>query len=267
MHRDPAVAGRFYPSDMEKLTAEIRKHVEDGKVKTPVIGIVSPHAGFMYSGRVAGSVYSLIEIPDTVVLVGPNHTGHGHKVSVMTEGVWLMPFGDVKIDSTLAEMICEESSEIHVDSKAHLFEHSLETQIPFLQYFKKYFKIVPVCLMRLSFTECEEIARAVVAAVSRLQSRVLIVASSDMTHYESHDSASRKDRKAIDQILKMDARGLYQTVEQNGITMCGVNPVTVMLMCAEKMGARRSELVKYMTSGEVSGDMDQVVGYAGMIVQ
>ena len=117
MHRDPAVAGRFYPSDMEKLTAEIRKHVEDGKVKTPVIGIVSPHAGFMYSGRVAGSVYSRIEIPDTVVLVGPNHTGHGHKVSVMTEGVWLMPFGDVKIDSTLAEMICEESSEINVDSK------------------------------------------------------------------------------------------------------------------------------------------------------
>ncbi len=267
MSRSPAVAGSFYPGDTKSLSAEIQKHIEERTDKSRVAGIVSPHAGFMYSGDVAGAVYSRIEIPDTVIIIGPNHTGQGPRVSVMTEGTWSMPFGEVEIDAELARTVCESSSLIHADSMAHQSEHSLETQIPFLQYFKKEFKIVPICLMRVSLEECEEVARAVAGAVERLSRTALIVASSDMTHYESHDSAKRKDQKAIDRILQMDAKGLFETVRDNDISMCGVNPVTVMLMCTGRMGAGRAELVKYMTSGEVSGDMDHVVGYAGMIVK
>ncbi len=148
MKRDPAVAGQFYPQEAHALSDEIRKHIEGDVAKSRAIGIVSPHAGFMYSGDVAGAVYSRIEIPDTVILIGPNHTGAGQRVSVMTEGTWSMPFGDLEIDAELAEAICAASPEIHSDAQAHRYEHSLETQLPFLQYFRKDFKIVPICLMR-----------------------------------------------------------------------------------------------------------------------
>jgi MEMO1 family protein len=266
VHRTPAVAGKFYPADREGLLDEIRKHIPEDAEKKPVIGIVSPHAGFMYSGDTAGAVYSKIEIPDTVILIGPNHTGEGKPVSVMTEGVWSMPMGDLPIDTELAQTICEDSPILHADSQAHRYEHSVETQLPFLQYFRKEFKIVPICMMRTRFIDCREVSRAVLTGVQEINRPVLLVASSDMTHYESHDSATEKDKKAIDRILKRDAEGLYKIVEKNHISMCGMNPVAVMLLCANEMGARRSRLVKYMTSGEVNGDRDHVVAYAGMIV-
>lgn len=267
MSRPPAMAGRFYSGESQSLTEEVRRHIRDGCQKTRVIGVVAPHAGFMYSGDVAGAVYSQIEIPDTVILIGPNHTGRGERVSVMTEGTWAMPQGDLKIDGELAAAICRNSSIAKPDDRAHRYEHSLETQLPFLQYFRKQFKIVPICLMGLGFEECAEVSRAVVQAVEQAGRPVLIVASSDMTHYESHESATNKDKKAIARMVKMDAKGLYDTVRKNNISMCGVNPATVMLMCAGKMGATKGELVKYMTSGEVSGDMNHVVGYAGLIVR
>ena len=267
MKRDPAVAGQFYPQDADALSDEIRKHIEGDAAKSRAIGIVSPHAGFMYSGDVAGAVYSRIEIPDTVILIGPNHTGAGQRVSVMTEGTWSMPFGDLEIDAELAAAICAASQEFHSDSQAHRYEHSLETQLPFLQYFRKDFKIVPICLMRCDFAVCRSLSRAIVKALTDLHKAALLVASSDMTHYESHQSASQKDRLAIDRMLQRDAKGLDAVVRDRSISMCGVNPVTVMLMCANSLGAENAELVRYMTSGEVSGDMDQVVGYAGLIVR
>ena len=267
MIRTPAVAGQFYPVDRDGLLDEIRKHIPENAEKKPVIGIVSPHAGFMYSGDTAGAVYSRIEIPETVILIGPNHTGDGKPVSVMTEGVWSMPQGDLPIDTELAEYICAASPIIHADSQAHRFEHSLETQLPFLQYFRKQFKIVPICMMRTRFMDCQKVSRAIMTGVQEIKRPVLIVASSDMTHYESHDSATQKDKKAIDQILDRDAEGLYKTVEKNHITMCGMNPVAVMLLCANEMGARHSRLVKYMTSGEVNGDRNHVVAYAGIIIE
>jgi len=267
MNRYPAVAGQFYPAEPEALTADIENHLTDVPEKMRAIGVVSPHAGFIYSGDTAGAVYSRIEIPDTVILIGPNHTGQGERVSVMTEGTWCMPLGDLSIDGDLAKSICAASPLVRADSRAHLHEHCIETQLPFLQYFRKDFKFVPICMMRLSFTECIEVSQAILSGVKKHEGTVLIVASSDMTHYESHASASEKDKKAIDQILRLDAKGLYTTVEKNGITMCGVIPATVMLLCANAMGAHDSELVKYMTSGEVSGDLDHVVGYAGMIVK
>ncbi len=264
--RQPAVAGRFYPAQRDALIREVETHIDrDGK-KSQALGIVSPHAGFMYSGDVAGAVYSRIEIPDTVILIGPNHTGMGEAVAVMSEGVWSMPMGDIAIDQELADAICDETVIVKKDDSAHKFEHSLETQLPFLQYFKKDFQIVPICLRRVKISSCKELSEGIVRAVKRLDKPVLLVASSDMTHYESHDEASVKDRMAINCVTNYDPVGLFETVQSENITMCGVNPVTVMLMCAETLGAKEAELVKYMTSGEVSGDMEKVVGYAGMII-
>ncbi|PIQ96348.1 MAG: AmmeMemoRadiSam system protein B [Nitrospinae bacterium CG11_big_fil_rev_8_21_14_0_20_56_8] len=267
MIRTPAVAGRFYSGDPALLKSDVKLKLDEGCVPSPALGVVSPHAGFMYSGAVAGAVFSHVTIPGRVILIGPNHTGEGHRVSVMTEGTWEMPMGAIEIDSDLARTLCEASPLIQADPRAHRFEHSLETQLPFMQYFRKTFRIVPLCLMRLSYEECREVGRALVASLRTVTDPVLIVASSDMTHYESHASAVTKDRKAIDQILKLDPKGLHETVRDNHITMCGVNPVTVMLLCAKELGATRSELVRYQTSGEVSGDMDHVVGYAGLVIR
>ncbi|MBT6410676.1 MAG: AmmeMemoRadiSam system protein B, partial [Nitrospina sp.] len=256
----------FYPAQREALVRDVESHVERSAKKSPALGIVAPHAGFMYSGDVAGAVYSRIEIPDTVILIGPNHTGRGEAVAVMTEGVWSMPMGDIAIDQELANALCEETVMAKQDSLAHQFEHSLETQLPFLQYFKKEFQIVPICLMKLKASTCKALSEGIVRAVTRLGRSVLLVASSDMTHYESHTAASGKDRKAIACMQNRDPAGLWETVRSENITMCGVNPVTVMLHCCESLGAKEAELVKYMTSGEVSGDMERVVGYAGLII-
>jgi len=178
-----------------------------------------------------------------------------------------MPMGDIAIDEELANAICEETVMAKPDSSAHRFEHSLETQLPFLQYFKKEFKIVPICLQRLQVSTCKTLSEGIMRAINRLGRPVLLVASSDMTHYESHDKARALDRKAIDCIKNRDPIDLHETVRSEKITMCGVNPVTVMLHCSESLGAKEAELVKYMTSGEVNGDKEKVVGYAGMIIK
>jgi AmmeMemoRadiSam system protein B len=266
MARSPAVAGRFYPENPQALLEEVQRHLEQKTPKVIAKGVIAPHAGFMYSGDVAGAVYSRIEIPDTVILLGPNHTGMGERIALVSHGSWIMPFGDLEIDANLAKAILQELPIARENEDAHRLEHSLETQLPFLQYFRKQFKFVPICLMCLSFDECQMLAHAIVRAIRPYDRPVLIVASSDMTHYESHTSASEKDHKAIDQILKMDPEGLFRTVEKEGITMCGVNPATVMLAACKELGATQAELARYMTSGEVSGDMDQVVGYAGVVV-
>lgn len=267
MTRKPAVAGSFYPDNPKSLREDVKSHIDEGAEKLNVMGVVCPHAGFMYSGDVAGSVYSRIEIPETVIILGPNHTGMGKRISIMTEGTWSMPLGDVEVDSELANAVLEMSPRIFDNASAHSGEHSLETQLPFLQYFREDFRIVPICLMNLQLKECRALSEAILKAVSKVGRQVLIVASSDMSHYESHDEASAKDKKAIDQIIKMDPEGLYETVQENAISMCGVIPATVMLMVSKEMGARNAELVKYMTSGETSGNYDKVVGYAGVIVK
>lgn len=266
-NRVPAVAGKFYPANRNELEKNIATHLFSPlPQKQKAIGIVSPHAGFMYSGDVAGAVYSRIEIPETVVLIGPNHTGYGENISIMTSGTWSMPMGEVSVDETLAAIICEETPIAKPDTLAHQFEHSLETQLPFLQYFKKNFRIAPICLKKTDFATCKKLSEGMVKAIKRFGEPVLIVASSDMTHFETHREAKEKDKKAISKIENRDAFGLHETVRKEQISMCGVNPVTVMLLCSEKLGARQTELVRYMTSGEVNGDKNRVVGYAGVIV-
>ena len=272
MMRLPAVSGRFYPSDGNSLNEEVKRHIKKNRAEEPskkirAIGIISPHAGFTYSGEVAGAVYSKIEIPETIILLGPNHTGAGEQVSVMSEGLWQMPQGNVKIDMQLADAICQISTTAKKDNKAHVKEHSIETQLPFIQFYRDNFKIVPICMMRLGLDKCEELSHAIAKAVQETGRDILIVASSDMTHFEPHESASKKDKGAIDQILKLNAEELFNTVRNKNISMCGVNPAVVMLMYACKIGAKEALLAKYMTSGEVNGNLDHVVGYAGIIVK
>lgn len=265
--RSPAVAGKFYSENPDELKKNIACHLGDlSKDKQKAIAVVSPHAGFMYSGDVAGAVYSRIEIPDTIILLGPNHTGRGETISVMVRGIWSMPMGDIAIDEVLATALCEETSIAKPDPAAHQFEHSLETQLPFLQYLRKSFCIVPICLKKVDFSICKKLSAGIVQALERTGKSALIVASSDMTHFESHKDAEEKDKRAIAKIENCDALGLYETVRQQQISMCGVNPVTVMLLCAEKLGAQKAELIDYKTSGEVNGDKNCVVGYAGMII-
>lgn len=267
MLRKPAVAGYFYQGPPEKLKDQVRRFVETDSQRTKALGLVVPHAGLVYSGAVAGAVYSSVILPDTFILIGPNHTGMGAAVSVFPDGKWEMPNGEVKIDDQLAKAIVDKSRYASEDYNAHLGEHSLEVQIPFIQYFTTDFKIVPITLMSTALEVCKELGHAISMAIQEAKKDVLIIASSDMTHYESASSAKQKDNKAIEKILSLDPAGLYDTVKEHGITMCGFAPAVTMLYAAIELGASTATLVKYMNSGEVSGDYEQVVGYAGIIIQ
>jgi AmmeMemoRadiSam system protein B len=265
--RNPAVSGRFYSADPIQLIEDIKTYTIKSLEKKSVLGIISPHAGFIYSGKVAGSVYSSIKIPETVILIGPNHTGEGPPVSIMTKGCWKSPFGSIEIDEKLAQILIDGEPIFKKDTQAHIKEHSLETQLPFLQFFRKNIKIVPICLKRIGFDQCTQIGQSIADSIKKYDKEVLIVASSDMSHFESHDKTVKKDRLAIDHILDLDPRGLYSTVKEKQITMCGINPAVCMLTACAKMGSKKANLIQYKTSGEVNGDMERVVGYAGITVQ
>lgn len=274
MFRHPAVAGHFYSSSPEGLKKQVQGFIIPNAEKVSALGILAPHAGLIYSGPVAGAVYSRIELPETFVLIGPNHTGLGAPVSIMAHGAWETPLGTVTIDEPLAASIMKHSPRIQEDSLAHLREHSLEVQLPFIQHFKKAFTIVPIQMLDVRLATCLEVGRAVAEAISECGMRnaeckssgVLIVASSDMSHYEPAERAKEKDFKAIHHILNLDPEGLCHTVRDSGITMCGYGPAAAMLAACKALGAVKAELVRYANSGDVSGDYDQVVGYAGIVV-
>ncbi len=265
MLRHPAVAGHFYPGTAGALKRQVKEFVASSE-KTKAFGVLAPHAGLIYSGSVAGAVYSSVMLPDTIVLIGPNHTGLGAPVSIMCDGTWETPLGSVNINEPLARSILSRSSRIREDSLAHLREHSLEVQLPFIQYLKGDFTMVPIQMLDTRFETCQDLGMAVGDAIREQARDVLIVASSDMSHYEQAAAAKEKDDRAIRQILDLDPRGLYNTIKQYGITMCGYGPAVAMLTACKSLGASGAKLIKYANSGEVSGDYDQVVGYAGIVV-
>lgn len=267
MSRKPAVAGQFYSASSRTLLREVQGYTSRDETKARAIGIVSPHAGFMYSGEVAGAVYSRIQVPETFILIGPNHTGLGSPVSIMSSGEWEIPSGVLKVDGDIAEDILRESPVFREDSNAHLLEHSLEVQLPFIYYFSSGVKIVPITMMTGSPQVCMQAGTAIARVIARSGRDVTVVASSDMSHYEEDSVARKKDRMAIDRILSLSPEGLYETVVNEQISMCGFVPATTMLHAARELGAREAVLVKYMTSGDVSGDYSSVVGYAGVIVK
>lgn len=267
MVRNAIVAGRFYPGTPDRLRSEITKMVDTKVPKEDVIGIVSPHAGYPYSGPVAGATLSRIRFKDTFVILGPNHTGRGVPFSIMTDGYWETPMGSVEIDAGLAREILQKSDYLEEDEVAHAFEHSIEVQLPFLQYFKPDVKIVPIVLAHASGNIYMEIGRSIARAITESQPNAVILASSDMSHYESQQSAKTKDMKAIEAILALDEKELLNRVKNLGITMCGYGPTVSLLSAGRDLGAKEAELVRYQTSGDTTGDYSSVVGYAGVIIK
>ncbi|HKZ18308.1 MAG TPA: AmmeMemoRadiSam system protein B [Syntrophales bacterium] len=266
MIRQPAVAGQFYSSNPTKLRNEIQRFIKTDTNRETAIGIIAPHAGYLYSGAVAGSVYSSVEIPDTVLILGPNHHGFGSRTALYPSGEWLTPLGSSKINDRLARLVKENSALVEDDIVAHHYEHSLEVQLPFLQYLNSEVTIVPLCVGFREFAACRELGIGIAKAIKEYGNYVLIVASSDMTHYESATAARKKDDLALGEVLALNAEGLLRTCRNETITMCGVIPAAIMIIAARELGATRARLVQYSTSGDVTGDNEQVVAYAAVTV-
>ena len=268
--RHPAVAGRFYPGDPDDLRTEARGYLSQSSFgkQSPVraVGCIAPHAGYMYSGHVAGAVFARVEIPRRCIVMCPNHTGMGVPLSVMSEGAWETPLGEVPIDGELAKALKQRFPALQEDSAAHRAEHAAEVELPFLQIRQAELKFVPIALGTRQFEALEQLGKAIADVVAAQKDPVLIIASSDMNHYESDALTRVKDHRAIERILTLDPRGLFDVVTQQDISMCGLGPAVAMLTAARQLGAKSAELVKYATSGDVSGDRDTVVGYAGVVV-
>jgi AmmeMemoRadiSam system protein B len=268
--RRPAVAGRFYPGDPEDLRAEAQAYLSQSKsnnqTAVQAIGCITPHAGYVYSGHVAGAVFARLEIPERCVVLCPNHTGMGRALAILSEGAWETPLGEVPVDEGLAGALKRQFPALHEDAAAHRAEHAIEVELPFLQLRQPKLQIVPIALGTGQFEVLEALGVALAEVVAAQAAPVLIVASSDMNHYESDAVTRVKDHKAIERILTLDPRGLFDVVTQQNISMCGFGPAVVMLTAARQLGATSAELVKYATSGDISGDRNAVVGYAGVVV-
>jgi AmmeMemoRadiSam system protein B len=268
--RHSAVAGRFYPGDPDDLRTAaqgyLSQSISSTGTPTKAIGCIAPHAGYMYSGHVAGAVFSQIEIPPLCVVLCPNHTGMGRALALMSEGSWETPLGEVPIDAEFAIALQLRFPALQNDAAAHRAEHAAEVELPFLQLKQPNLRIVPIALGTGQFEVLEQLGMALADVIARRGDPVLIVASSDMNHYESDVVTRAKDHQAIERILTMDARGLFDVVTQQNVSMCGFGPAVVMLTAARLLGAKSAQLVKYATSGDVSGDREMVVGYAGVVV-
>jgi hypothetical protein len=264
--RLPAVAGQFYPGKPEVLKREVENYIQSEGQKIAALGCLVPHAGYMYSGHVAGAVFGRLELPRRFVMMCPNHTGRGEPLAVMSTGEWLTPLGRAAIDEELAQALKRNCDLLAEDSMAHRREHGLEVQLPFLQKLQPGFSFVPITVGTGRYEWLEALGAAIAVTLAGLQERVLVVASSDMNHYESEEITRIKDKRALDCILALDPRALYEAITRQHITMCGFGPAIAMLTAAIRAGATHAEVIKYATSGDVSGERDQVVGYAGVAV-
>ena len=265
--RPPAVAGRFYPREAEILRAAVQSYLSPRQQTSSALACIVPHAGYIYSGPVAGAVFSKIEIPRQCIILCPNHTGRGKPLSIMSQGEWETPLGSAPVDSDLAESLKQEFPLLSEDAEAHRDEHAIEVELPFLQSRMPDFRFVPIALGTGQFEILQALGAAIARVLKERSSDVLIVASSDMNHYENDHITRIKDHKAIARILELDPRGLFDVVMREDISMCGFGPTVSALTAAKALGATTAELVKYATSGDVSGDRDMVVGYAGIIVR
>ncbi|MEM3506526.1 MAG: AmmeMemoRadiSam system protein B [Candidatus Bathyarchaeia archaeon] len=277
--RQATQAGAFYAGTAKSLKAQIescflgkygpgRLPKLNEKGERIIKALVCPHAGYMYSGQVAAhSYYALAKdgIPNSIVIIGPNHTGMGSGVSIMDEGKWATPLGELEIDSILAKEICKHSSIIDIDEMAHKYEHSIEVQIPFLQYiYGSKIKFVPICMMLQDLETSIEVGEAIAKALSNKNS--VVIASSDMTHYEPQEIAKKKDELALNAIIELNEKKLHEVIEKESISMCGYGPVTVAINASKSLGANEAKLLCYKTSGDITGDYGAVVGYASVLI-
>jgi len=267
MLRLPAVAGQFYPADPRELTRLIRKFSADNPAtrKTRVRACLVPHAGYIYSGSVAGAVFARVILPKQVVVLGVRHSPMGEDLAILSEGAWRTPLGDAPVDESLAQKVKAACPSLREDGVAHSREHSLEVEIPFLQILDPNFSFVPVAVGTLRFEELQDLGNGLARVLKESQEDILIVTSSDMNHYEPDDVTRIKDAKAIDYMQAVDAKGLFEVCRKEKISMCGLGPAVAMLTAMKELGVQCGEVVRYATSGDVNGDRDAVVGYAGMI--
>lgn len=275
--RRPSVAGAFYEGNTESLKTQIEDcFLHDfGPRKIPkvaeagprrIIGLVCPHAGYMFSGPVAAQAYYRLALdgrPDVAVIFGPNHTGHGSPLATMNEGVWRTPLGDVEVDCETANRIVHEARIVDIDDSAHRFEHSIEVQLPFLQYlYGTKFKLVPICFLMQDLSSAREVGQAVAKAL--IGKNAVIIASSDMTHYEPQETATKKDRSALEAVESMDEDRFYSVIEKYNISACGYGPIVALITAAKSLGAKEAKILSYKTSGDVTGDYSGVVGYSAV---
>jgi AmmeMemoRadiSam system protein B len=268
--RRPAVAGRFYPAKPEALARQLDQYLTPeapAREKTETaLGCMVPHAGYMYSGHVAGAVFQRLPARAAYIILCPNHTGRGAPLAIMSKGEWLTPLGSVSIDAALAQELRQSCRLLMEDAEAHKDEHSVEVQLPFLQRSVGAFTFVPIAIGVSRYAAMAALGHGIAGALAKSARPVMIVASSDMNHYEPDEVTRVKDRKAIDQILAMDPEGLYEVVRKEDISMCGYGPAVAMLTAVKDLGATCAELVRYATSADTSGDRSAVVGYAGMVL-
>lgn len=265
MERKPFVSGRFYPADKAELAAQLDSFFEEVPAKAKVFGIVAPHAGYMYSGKVAGAVWCRIEVPDTVIIIGPNHSGLGAQIAVYPEGHWETPLGKVAVDAETAEKIITNSQYATPDAVAHSNEHSIEVQLPFIQKVNPNAKIVPIAMGNYSHEAINDLIESIDKAIQGKDA--LFVASSDFSHYEPEYTAKARDKMAIEEIKKLDWLELFSIVIQKEISMCGLGPIAVVIGLSKLRGAQAGKLVAYSNSGVMSRDFSNVVTYAGIALK
>lgn len=266
MVRKPTVQGNFYPGSKDILTEELGKYVPAVENKKKVIGLVSPHAGYIFSGGCAGKGFAAVEVPDIVIILGVNHYGFGHPFAVDGNDSWKTPLGEAEVYKHLREKLVKDSEIFAIDSNASIKEHSLEVQVPFIQYRNPEAKILPITVAGGDVQRLMTAGKELAALIKENNHDVLMVASTDMSHYISVDRAREKDKKAIDKILQLNPEGLYNTVLMERISMCGAASTTIMLSAALELGAKKAEVIDYTNSGIVMGDYSRVVAYLSMIV-
>lgn len=266
--RQPAVAGQFYTNDADALQREVRGYLSKAAEKNTAHTILAmaPHAGYYFSGAVAGATLGQANLAQTVLLLGPNHSGLGKPFAVWPDGRWLFPGGTLAVDAELAALLCDKEPHLVPDTLAHQREHSLEVMLPFLAAIDPDTRIVPVCVAHPDLDTLLSVGKAIGRALRGFERPVSILVSSDMSHFVHHDTARRQDAQALDPALRLDAETFYSTVRGEGISMCGVLPMTVGIAAARELGASESEITAYATSGQINGEMRRVVGYAGMLV-
>jgi AmmeMemoRadiSam system protein B len=263
--RKPVVSGYFYPGKKKQLREMLGRMINPETPEEKALCVISPHAGYVYSGSVAGAVFASTVIPDRAILLGPSHRYGGDFFSLANDDSWETPLGDVFLDTEMTEFLINSLPHTHYDSSAHSEEHSLEVLLPFLQQKKPSVKIMPVCVgPQVSLQQLITFGESLAQGLKKFDRDVLLVVSTDMSHYISHDSAKKKDSLAIEQILNLNPEGLHETVARENISMCGFQPTVAALKAAQNLGARKAELIQYQTSGEASGDYSEVVGYAGI---
>jgi MEMO1 family protein len=266
MIREAAVAGQFYPANPDELRATVGSYIRKNDSLLDAKAVVVPHAGYIYSGSVAGEVFSSVHLPDRMILLGPNHTGRGAGLALAPAGAWDMPLGAAYIDDELNRELRAECPELKEDAIAHRFEHSLEVHIPFLQILRPDFQFCAICIQTINLPLLEALGHAMARAIRSQKKSVLLIASSDMSHYETKDEAASQDHFAIERMLSIDAPGLHRIVLDRDISMCGFAPAVAVLTASRDLGASAGRLIRYTNSGEASGDYDRVVAYAGIAI-